>query len=230
MFAAFGDIGCDCCSGDPGALELCYRYVSSLAIEIEHMGEPNEDLRRYFQVHGLEVQSPAALNQSLALAIKNLRPGLYTESATALSAQETDLLRRGGLDPKRRAGRDPLGQTAVEFAALLHTSLDAGEAATRLGVHQSRVRQMLKDRTLYGFRIDHRWRIPAFQFLDGDLVPNITQVNVTLDPALHPVAVHRWYTTPEADLEDEHGRSLSPLDWLIAGYSIEPILRAAAGV
>lgn len=187
----------------------------------------NEDVR-YFNVHGLKAAPPAELNEALVQAINSMHRTLYAESAGELTAAEAAVLRDGGLVLEEQPGPDPLAGSATDFAALLSTSLSTLEAARRLGVHVTRIRQMLKERTLYGVQVDRRWRIPEFQFQDEGLVPNIGQVNAVLDPDLHPISVYRWYTMPEPDLETEEGKVLSPIAWLKAGYPVEPVVRAAA--
>ncbi len=183
----------------------------------------------YFQAHGLTVAAPEKLNKALALAIDQMHTSLYGESATELTATEASVLQAGGFDLNESIDKDPLAETATVFAALLNTGLTAKEAAKRLGVQDTRIRQMLTERTMYGFHINHRWKIPGFQFAGNALVPNIGGVNAALDPDLHPVAVYQWYVTPEADLETD-GQPLSPLEWLKAGYSVEPVLQSAAEI
>jgi hypothetical protein len=175
------------------------------------------------------VAAPEQLNKDLALAIDQMHRSLYGESATELTAAEAAVLQKGGFDLNESLDHDPLAETATLYAALLNTCLTPKEAAKRLGVQDTRIRQMLTERTLYGFHINHRWQIPEFQFAGNALVPNIGQVNAVLDPDLHPVAVYQWYTAPDADLERE-GQVLSPLSWLKAGYPIELVLQAAAEI
>jgi len=183
----------------------------------------------YFQAHGLAVAAPEKLNKALVLAIDQMHMSLYGESATELTAAEARVLEAGGFALNECPDKDPLAETATVFAALLNTSLTAKAAAGRLGVHGSRIRQMLTERTLYGFHINRRWQIPEFQFAGNALVPNIGKVNAVLDPDLHPVAVYQWYMTPDADLEMDD-QPLSPLDWLKAGYPLEPILPSASEI
>ena len=188
-----------------------------------------KDTRLYFQAHGLTAQAPERLNQALALAIGRMRASVYSESATELTAAESAVLQEGGFDLSEHPGAkvDPLIESVTEFAALLSTGLSTAAVAQCLGVHPSRVRQMLTERTLYGFHIDTRWVIPAFQFVGDALVRGIGPVNAALDPHLHPVVVYRWYTLPEADL-DLDGRALAPLVWLKAGCPVDRAVRAAA--
>ena len=72
--------------------------------------------------------------------------------------------------------------------------------------------------------------MPPFQFGEnGSLVPGIEAVVRELDPKLHPVAVMRWFAAPNPDLATEEGEtSLTPLEWLKAGNSPEPVAQLAS--
>lgn len=179
--------------------------------------------RLYFLAHGLEIDDPKALEAAVRQAAQRL------SGIQALSKGEAALLRKGGLNLAIESGADPLADTSAAFAALLRDCLDTAEAAARLAIPIRRLRQMLTSRgTLYGFRINGRWRIPSYQFTEqAGLIPGIDQVNRVLDRALHPVAVYRWFTRPDSDLEVE-GTVLSPLAWVKSGLSAEAVRRIAA--
>jgi hypothetical protein len=184
----------------------------------------------FLHIHGLAV-SPATLDRQLAAAIGRLQRTLYGESCDELTAPELQVLAAGGFDAEPRGDdtADPLAQAAADYAALLKTSLSTAAAAARLGVDPSRIRQRLSERSLYGFRQDSQWLIPAFQFVDGRLLPGMAEVVAQLDPELHPVAVLHWLLTPQPELYAETlDRNLSPLDWLRLGYSPELPARLAA--
>ncbi len=148
-----------------------------------------------------------------------------------LTQAEAEALTRGGLDlsPRKRGEESAMARTTARYAALLETSLTTAEAAERMGVEPARIRQRLAARTLYGIRTPKGWRLPAFQFReDGDL-PAIGEVLSGLDPHLHPVAVHNFFTLPNADLHvPELGRELSPREWLGAGYPPRAVADLAA--
>ena len=79
------------------------------------------------------------------------------------------------------------------FAVLVITSLATKEAAKRLGMPESRARQMVARRTLYSVLLNSYWRIPAFQFAQkGGLVPNIAKVNAALPEDPHPEACQSY--------------------------------------
>lgn len=165
---------------------------------------------------------------SIRRANTGLSVGLYAESVRELPEHEVALLREGGLNPEIESGLDPLTETDAEFAALIQSSLGTSEAAALLGVHVSRIRKMLSaEASIYGIKVNGRWRIPAFQFTETGLVPGIEEVNATLDRALHPVAVYRWFTSQDPEL-DIDGVVLSPLAWLKAEYGAEVVCRIAA--
>jgi hypothetical protein len=143
-----------------------------------------------------------------------------TPSAPTLTPQEESVLRGGGLEPDTLEAneRHLLYQATAEYADLLHDAYDVDQAARILRVNRSRIRQRLTGtpRTLYGVKHGKSWRIPRFQFLQRQLVPGIESVVSRLPENLHPVAVYRWFTSPNQDLTIVE-RLVSPLDWLKSG-------------
>lgn len=169
-------------------------------------------------------------------AVSRLRRTLYrSDSRADLTREEAKVLEQGGFALEDgRGAEDPLAKTVAEYAALLKSSLSTGDAAKRLGVDPSRIRQRLTSDppTLYGVRIGTGWYIPEFQF-DGDkMVQGIGEVVSRLDPELHPVAVYRWFTSPNPDLsmDEPNGRNLSPRDWLRLGLPVPPVADLASNL
>jgi hypothetical protein len=151
-----------------------------------------------------------------------------------LPRADAEALTRGGfdLDPVDRGRDDPLARTAAEYTALLATGLTVDEAATRLNIDAKQVRQRLKTRALYGIRLHefyNGWRLPAFQFDHGGVLPGIDKVIRHLDPGLHPVAVARWFVTPNVDLLSDD-QAVSPRDWLRSGHSVDHIADLAVAL
>lgn len=137
-----------------------------------------------------------------------------------LSESESDELAEGGFPVNATVDPQPIAQRAAEYAELVNSSLSTAQAAARLGVNTSRVRQRLLDQppTLYGIRKDNEWILPDFQFQKKGLVPDIDKVISRLDSGLDLVAVYRWFTRPNPDLIHEN-KATSPLDWLLQGLS-----------
>ena len=183
----------------------------------------------YFQMHGLTAQAPEALNEALRRAIETMHRTLYAPSRDELTPSELALLHRAGVDVEEHPDReDPMTVYATEFGAILATSLSAARTGERLGgITAVRVRQMIRERSLYALRLEGRWRIPIFQFQDEGLVPNIVAVNPILPRTLDPVSVLRWYTRPDPELEIPSGDVLSPLDWLRAGMDPATVVSLA---
>lgn len=189
-------------------------------------GEGSAELVRNALVHELrlsEIVQGAApelgvdgfislLGNALALfEVKSTPPHAHFTDA------ELDELKRGGLlrdtdadHPSRASAR-----SATQLAALLADSLSVSQVADLLRVDQSRIRQRLTERTLYGVKLGRAWRLPSFQFTKDRQVRGLDQVLPELPSTLHPVAVHRWLTTPNTDL-DMDGETVSPLEWLEA--------------
>lgn len=157
-----------------------------------------------------------------------------TPNRAAHSSEQAELLERGGfeLDRLEFGLEDPIARTAFEYAVLRATGLTTHQAAKRLGVNDSRVRQRLAERALYGIKAGEEWRLPAFQFALVGLVPGIERVLPQLPKSLNPVAVHRWFHTPNPDLEEREarGRTLTPLQWLPTGNDPDIVAELAAGL
>lgn len=144
-----------------------------------------------------------------------------TPGTSGLTEGERRALTEGGVDleshesPRMLSAAD---RTRLEFGNLLVQSLSVDDAARMLKVDSSRIRQRLggRPRSLFGIKMGRTWRIPKFQFYGRRLVPGIDAVvaNVPLD--LSPVAVFRWFTTPNSELELD-SEPVTPLEWLKGG-------------
>ncbi len=189
--------------------------------------QPSSDL---LSAHGLVV-APQELEAMVRFAVTQLQESLYPpEPESDLTAAEAEALARGGLDlsPRRDGEESPLARTTARYAALLGTSLTTAEAAERLGVERSRIRQRLAKRTLYGIRSPQGWRLLAFQFVEDGPLPGVGEAISRLDPHLHPLAVHNFFTLPNVDLHPaELDQDLSPREWLRAGYAPEAVAKLA---
>ena len=151
-----------------------------------------------------------------------------------LEPEEVELLECGGfeLDHLAFGLEDPIVRASFEYAVLLTTGLTTRNAAERVGVSDSRIRQRLGEGALYGIKAEEEWRLPAFQFAGVGLVPGIDRVFPRLPKSLNPVAVHRWFHTPNPDLEGLGGEGigLTPLEWLQAGNDPEIVAELAAAL
>ncbi len=153
-----------------------------------------------------------------------------TDPSKEFSKEEIMALEEGGLDlSPQEAGPDPLARTAAKYVALLAAALTTKEAAQVLEVGESRVRQRLREGTLYGVKAGRENRLPAFQFEAGKEVPGIAQVLKHVDRSLHPVAVLNWFMLPNPDLflDEEETGSVSPRHWLLSGGDPEVLVRLA---
>ena len=187
-----------------------------------------DDLERV----GLAVD-PEGLERLVLEAVRRLPPAPCRQHAEReLRSEDRAALLRGGFSfaPLPPGADDPLARTVAEYAALLATALPVPAGARLLGVDDSRVRQRLARRSLYGVKLADGWRLPAFQFdpaRPGRLAPGLDRVLPRLDPTLHPVGVYRWFTLPNPDLVLDDA-PVSPLDWLRTGGDPAEVAALAA--
>lgn len=154
-----------------------------------------------------------------------------TEPAREFAPGEAAALEEGGLDlsPPAEKEPDPLARTVARYAALLATALTTRETARLLGIGDSRVRQRLKEKTLYAVKAGRENRLPAFQFEGGNEVPGIGEILRHVDRSLHPVALLNWFTLPNPDLymDEDEERVVSPREWLLSGGNPEILVPLA---
>ncbi len=189
---------------------------------------------RVLESHGVRAsEEEVARAMDIALVESGFqRP--YPDPRKELAAKQVAMLERGGfaLDRLEFGLEDPIARAAFEYAVLRETAHTTHEAAKRLGVNDSRIRQRLAQRALYGIKVGDEWRLPAFQFARKGLVPGIDRVLPRMPENLSPVAVHRWFQTPNPDLETKEGKAeaLTPLQWLACGNDPDVVAELAAGL
>jgi hypothetical protein len=159
---------------------------------------------------------------------------LWAEPEQELPPEELAVLRDGGFSTKRETlgSDDPVFRGALDFSALIASALSSKEAARLLGVNPSRIRQRLTQHrpSLYGVKWRSEWLLPRFQFAGKVEVPGLDEVVPRLDANLNPVAVARWFLSPNPDLiveKKDDGDALSPREWLLAGHSPMEVARLA---
>jgi DNA-binding protein Rv2175c, wHTH domain len=159
--------------------------------------------------------------------------------AGALSAGEVAAMESVGLTTEPFAakpnppggdppGGDPLVQSVADYMALLETSYTTSEASKQLKVDVSRVRQRLREGTLFGVEYDGERRLPRFQFERRQVLPGLREVIAALPVGLNPLDVAQWFLAPNPDLEAGE-ESLSPREWLLRGKPVEAVAALARG-
>lgn len=182
---------------------------------------------------GLDV-SPAQFNDAVFEALKELPPlSEMNRPDRELTATDADMLRRGGFDLEVYPSdeKDPFVQGRAVYLALIGSALSVAEAARKLGVDTSRIRQRCTQRTLYGLKLHGSWRVPTFQFEDDKLIPGVAEVISALAPDLDAVSLYTWFTTPNDDLiidrESSSPACASPREWLLMGRSVGNVVELA---
>lgn len=117
---------------------------------------------------------------------------------------------------------DPVAFAAVttdrerRMHALTSTALTVSEAADRLDVSPSRVRQRTGAGTLWAIKVGNKLLLPRVQFTPTGLVPNLEKVQAAVPRGLHPLSVLGLLTESHAELT-MNGEPRSIVHWLRGG-------------
>lgn len=167
------------------------------------------------------------------LKLRFLRSSLLGDEGPTLTGPEEAALAKGGVEPVSEEDlRVVDAQIASAYQQLRTGSLRVEEAARRVGVNTSRIRQRLAERSLYGLKDRSTWLLPAFQFCSDGLVPGVDVVVKRLPLDIGALAVARWFSSPNPDLttRDDDERPLTPLQWLRGGNPPEAAAELAAAL
>lgn len=193
-------------------------------------GEVENSAEELLKARGITM----SMEQLFELMIEQVRqlPELRRQSSSGMPTEKVrERLRDTGLTFEPYDGdEDPVATSIARYSELLASSLSTKAAAARLDVGASRVRQLLNATPpgLYGFKdANDSWKIPRFQFGQDGLVRGMKEVLRVLNSDLHPLELATWFRTPNPDLLDEEGRTLSPLQWLGMGEDIEAVVDIA---
>ncbi|MDH6284621.1 DNA-binding protein [Prescottella agglutinans] len=146
-----------------------------------------------------------------------------THPPSELSAHDAALLDVAGLPDSPMAVATAVADRQARMQELVDTALTVDEAAERLGVSTSRVRQRAGDRSLWSIKRAHRLLLPAIQFTGNGLVPGLDAVLAALPEDAHPLSVLGLLTTPQPDLRLEKVE-VPIIEWLTAGGETRQVL------
>ena len=172
----------------------------------------------------------AEAGEMVALSVGSMPVGRRREEPwRELTDAEAGILKRGGLDLSGPSEGRQLARTAAKYAAILASSLTITEAAALLGVSESRIRQRIGERSLYGVRARRQWRLPRFQFSGYEEVPGVGGIIRRMPEDIHPVSAENFFTLPNPDLylDEEEEQPASPREWLLSGGSPETVVPLA---
>ena len=139
-----------------------------------------------------------------------------THPASGLSAHDAALLDAGGAPESQVALAAAAADRQARMRELVETALTVDQAAERLGVSTSRVRQRAGDQSLWSIKRAHRLLLPAIQFTASGQVPGLDVVLAAVPEDVHPLSVLGLLTTPQPDLRLENVE-VSIIEWLDAG-------------
>ncbi|WP_258903748.1 DNA-binding protein [Actinokineospora sp. UTMC 2448] len=161
-------------------------------------------------------------------AARRLSPAA-ADPADYFTADQRDTLVDVGLDlaPRRPAEVDSRARAVAAEAVLRDSALTVSSAAGVVGVDTSRIRHRLAAGRLAGWKDRGGWRLPAWQFVPGGVLPGLETVLAAVPDDQPPLVVAAFMTTPQPDLRVED-RPATPREWLLAGGSPARVATLAA--
>lgn len=144
---------------------------------------------------------------------------LAASKAKMFTKKELEALKAVGVDVFSDPDLTPLLNGEFERLTLLETAFSTLEAAQCLNVSTSRLRQRVMEGTISAMkaRDGKSWAFPSWQFHDEGEIPGLSAVMKAIPNGLNAVDAYRFFTTPQAELEDEDGKEMRPIDFLIKG-------------
>lgn len=150
-------------------------------------------------------------------------------TAPALSAHDAALLEDAGFVTDPAAATAARVDRDIRMQDLVRSCLSVADAAERLGVTTTRIRQRLADRTLWAFESGRNRLLPPGQFTADGAVPHLEKVVPLLDKDLHPLTVQALLTTPQPSLAVD-GKPVSLAAWLTGCAGTDTEVEQAADV
>lgn len=173
----------------------------------------------------VDFETAAAAALGTTLERKDLLPVLQalhqaSHPATELNDHDAALLDAAGFPESPLAVAAAVADRQARMRQLTDTALTVEQAAQRLGVSTSRVRQRAGDRSLWAIKVGHRLLLPELQFTDRGQIPGLDAVLTALPHDLHPLSIHGLLTTPQSDLRID-GTEISIVEWLTGGGALD---------
>lgn len=181
-----------------------------------------------------ELQAMYAASAEALLANRPLRatssPALaarHAMTAGELAALDAVGLSTAGWAAER--SQDQLAHSVVDYIALIETSFDTAAVARMLGVDVSRIRQRIRERSLFGIEYEGEWHLPKFQFERRKVLPGLARVLEVLPADGNPLEVAAWFLSPNIDLvvDDDAELPISPRAWLLRGAPPDQVVALA---
>lgn len=168
----------------------------------------------------LAARRPRGTGMTADRAKRLVESGTYTEEQIARAEAN---IAEGSLARRIRETR----------LSTIHDSLSTNEAAERLGIEATSVRQRTSKKLLYSFLSGKNRRYPNWQFMSGNqgVLPHLASLVAEIPSDLHPAVVRGFMTTPKESLyfnaPSESGADkpyVTPAEWLAEGGSLDRVL------
>lgn len=156
--------------------------------------------------------------ENLIQAAKDIST-VHPESA-ALPDEVASLYDSMGDVEDRNSYTEVMARSLVTYSKLLANSISTEQCSEMLSVKPSRVRQKIRDGTIWAIKDGNGWKIPSIQFYKGRQVVGLDKVFPSLSSD-HPLSVYGLLTTHQLDFDN-----MNMVDWLITTGDVGPALDA----
>ena len=194
---------------------------------LTRMFELNERFALAADRMGLSVDGLIATLEHVDIAVVDARSSLPAAEVEALTDVGIDLSGR----PDDPAGVGQLALTEAHVVRFRADALTVAEAADRVGLSTSRVRQLIGAGDLIAIPGQDGHLLPDWQFVGDGIVPALSKLGAESGVAstVHPLALARFMTRPDVDLVVD-GRPVTPVQWLVAGGDPDRVAALAASL
>ena len=120
----------------------------------------------------------------------------------------------------RNSYNEVMARSLVTYSNLLANSISTEQCSEMLNVNPSRLRQKIRDGTIWAIKDGNSWKIPSIQFSDGRQVVGLDKVFPSLSSD-HPLSVYGLLTTYQPDFDN-----MNMVEWLITTGDVGPALDA----
>jgi len=203
------------------------------------MGAPAPELMRELEAlgeslsrAGLSGRETYVLRATSAYLIEHAEEAIPLSPNEPLRPEELEALAAAGIVAEGEIDDAPMLDVVARHAALVASAIPLAEAARRLDVNPSRLRQRLQEGSLVGVRDPggRSWLVPAFQFTSEGELPGLRTALKGIRKDARPVEIDSFFETPQPDLEDEEGGAMTPLAWLRRSGDPEIVRGLAQGI
>jgi len=180
-----------------------------------------EDLGAQLEKHGVPHQYARGVVDTMLELVSG-------PATTALTASELAFIRDSGVPDQVFSTEAERFNAVYEAASALVLKRELKESllptravAQMMSKDVAHVRRLLSERRLMSAgQVDGQTAYPAWQFVDGEMLPGLREVLAAFPGDFHPLDIQKVMTSPSEEL-----RGRTPQEWLATGGSVATVVQ-----